>query len=152
SPADAPPPEEVVIGFDEGVPVSIDGEELPLVDLIGALNVRAGAYGIGRVDMIENRAVGIKSREVYEAPAAFALIEAHRALEDVVLTKDELRTKRALETRWTELVYDGLWFSRLRSSIDAFVDSTQAVVTGEVRLRLQAGSAVVTGRRSELGL
>jgi argininosuccinate synthase len=152
SPADAPPPGEVVIGFDAGVPVSLDGEDLPLVDLIGSLNVRAGAYGIGRIDMIENRVVGIKSREVYEAPAAIALIEAHRALEDVVLTKDELRTKRVLETRWTELVYDGLWFSRLRSAIDAFVDATQAVVTGEVRLRLQAGSAVVTGRRSELGL
>jgi argininosuccinate synthase len=152
SPADAPAPEEVVIGFEEGVPVSLDGEELPLADLIAALNVKAGAYGIGRIDMIENRAVGIKSREVYEAPAAIALVEAHRALEDLVLTKDELRTKRTLETRWTELVYDGLWFSRLRSSIDAFVDATQAVVTGEVRLRLQAGSAVVTGRRSELGL
>jgi argininosuccinate synthase len=80
--------------------------------------------------MIENRAVGIKSREVYEAPAAIVLVEAHRALEDLVLTRDELRTKRVLETRWTELVYDGLWFSRLRRSIDAFVDSTQEVVTG----------------------
>ena len=108
--------------------------QLGLADLIAALNVRAGVYGIGRIDMIENRAVGIKSREVYEAPAAIALIEAHKALEDLVLTKDELRTKRVLETRWTELVYDGLWFSRLRGSIDAFVDSTQEVVTGEVRV------------------
>ncbi len=152
SPRSAPAPTEVVIGFELGVPVSLDGEELPLADLIAALNVRAGIYGIGRIDMIENRAVGIKSREVYEAPAAIVLIEAHRALEDLVLTKDELRTKRVLETRWTELVYDGLWFSRLRTSIDAFVDATQEVVTGEVRLLLQPGSAVVTGRRSELAL
>jgi argininosuccinate synthase len=102
--------------------------------------------------MIENRSVGIKSREVYEAPAAVALIEAHRALEDLVLTKDELRTKRALETRWTELVYDGLWFSRARTAIDAFVDATQDVVSGEVRLRLQPSAAVVVGRRSEHAL
>ena len=102
--------------------------------------------------MIENRSVGIKSREVYEAPAAIALIEAHQALEDLVLTKDELRTKKLLETRWTELVYDGLWFSRARTAIDAFVDATQEVVTGEVRLRLRPSAAVVVGRRSELAL
>jgi argininosuccinate synthase len=151
-PADAPPASEVVIGFEQGVPVSLDDDRLALADLVAALNRRAGAYGIGRIDMIENRAVGIKSREVYEAPAAIVLVEAHRALEDLVLTKDELRTKRVLETRWTELVYDGLWFSRLRRSIDAFVDSTQEVVTGEVRVRLQPGSAVVSGRRSEEAL
>ena len=152
SPADAPPATEVVIGFEQGIPVSLDGETLPLADLIATLNKLAGVYGIGRIDMIENRAVGIKSREVYEAPAAMVLIEAHRSLEDLVLTKDELRTKRVLETRWTELVYDGLWFSRLRPSIDAFVDSTQEVVTGEVRVKLAPGAAVVTGQRSELAL
>jgi argininosuccinate synthase len=147
-PAGAPAPVEVVIGFEAGVPVSLDGEELPLNELITQLNRQAGAYGIGRLDMIENRAVGIKSREVYEAPAALTLIQAHSALEDVVLTKDEARTKAQLATRWTELVYEGLWFSPLRHAIDAFVDKTQELVTGEVRVALTPGAAVVTGRRS----
>jgi argininosuccinate synthase len=152
SPAEAPAPVEVVVGFEQGLPVALDGVELPLAELVAQLNEQAGAYGIGRIDMIENRSVGIKSREVYEAPAAIALIEAHQALEDLVLTKDELRTKRQLETRWTELVYDGLWFSRARTAIDAFVDATQEVVTGEVRLCLRPSAAVVVGRRSELAL
>ena len=152
SPLSAPAPVEVVVGFSEGAPVSLDGDELPLAELVAALNARAGAYGIGRIDTIENRVVGIKSREVYEAPAAIALIEAHKALEDLVLTKDELRTKRALEVRWTELVYEGLWFSPLREAIDAFVDVTQARVSGEVRLSLQPNAAVVVGRRSEHAL
>jgi len=152
SPLHAPPPAEVVVGFEAGVPVSLDGEELPLAQLVAGLNAAAGQYGIGRIDTIENRVVGIKSREVYEAPAAIALIEAHRALEDLVLTRDELRTKRLLEVRWTELVYEGLWFSPLRSAIDAFVDATQARVSGEVRLALGPGAAVVAGRRSEHAL
>jgi argininosuccinate synthase len=139
----------VIVGFEHGVPVSLDGEELPLARLIGKLNGLAGAYGIGRIDMIENRAVGIKSREVYEAPAAITLIIAHSALEDVVLTKDEARIKRPLEQRWTELVYEGLWFSPAREAIDAFVDKTQELVTGEVRLELRPNAAVVTGRRSD---
>jgi argininosuccinate synthase len=140
---------EVVIGFEQGVPVSLDGAALPLVELIAQLNRQAGAYGIGRIDMIENRAVGIKSREVYEAPAALTLITAHSALEDVVLTKDEARIKRPLEQRWTELVYEGLWFSPAREAIDAFVDKTQELVTGDVRIELRPNAAVVTGRRSE---
>jgi argininosuccinate synthase len=148
-PTTAPAPAEVVVGFEQGIPVSLDGEELPLAELISRLNALAGAYGIGRIDMIENRAVGIKSREVYEAPAAVALIAAHSALEDVVLTKDEARIKRPLEQRWTELVYEGLWFSPAREAIDAFVDSTQLLVTGDVRVELRANAAVVTGRRSE---
>ena len=123
--------------------MTLDGVELPLAELVGTLNAQAGAYGIGRIDTIENRVVGIKSREIYEAPAAIALIEAHRALEDVVLTKDELRCKRGLEVRWTELVYEGLWFSPLREAIDAFVDTTQARVSGEVRLALRPNAAVV---------
>jgi argininosuccinate synthase len=151
-PATAPAAGEVVIGFEAGLPVSLDGDELPLHDLIAALNAKAGAYGIGRIDMVENRAVGIKSREVYEAPAAITLIEAHRALEDIVLTKAELQIKRSLETRWTELVYDGLWFSPARAAIDAFVDATQEPVEGEVRIALRPGAAVVTGRRSEQAL
>jgi argininosuccinate synthase len=151
-PATAPAAEEIVVGFEAGLPVSLDGDELPLHELIAALNARAGAYGIGRIDMVENRAVGIKSREVYEAPAAIVLIEAHRALEDIVLTKAELQIKRSLETRWTELVYDGLWFSPAREAIDAFVDTTQEPVEGDVRVSLRAGAAVVTGRRSEQAL
>jgi len=152
SPEQAPAPVEVVVGFEAGLPVSLDGEERPLVELVAALNAKAGAYGIGRIDMIENRVVGIKSREIYEAPAAIALVEAHRALEDLVLTKDELRCKRSLETRWTELVYEGLWFSPLREALDAFVDVTQERVDGEVRLELRPSAAVVVGRRSEHAL
>ena len=147
-PATAPPPREVVIGFDRGIPTSLDGAELPLAELIAYANRLAGAYGIGRIDMIENRSVGIKSREVYEAPGAIALIAAHSALEDVVLTKDEARLKRPLEQRWTELVYEGRWFSPARQAIDAFVDATQELVSGEVRLELRPNAAVVTGRRS----
>jgi argininosuccinate synthase len=151
-PNEAPDPAELVIGFDAGLPISLDGEELLLAELIAQLNQRAGAYGIGRIDMIENRAVGIKSREVYEAPAALVLIQAHRALEDLILTKAELQLKRELEVRWTELVYEGLWFSPLRDAIDAFVDTTQELVTGEVRLELRPAVAVVNGRRSENAL
>jgi argininosuccinate synthase len=144
----APAPGEVTIGFEAGVPVSLDGEELRLAELVARVNALAGPYGIGRIDMIENRAVGIKSREVYEAPAALVLIQAHSALEDVVLTKDEARIKRGLEQRWTELVYEGLWFSPAREAIDAFVDRTQELVEGEVRVELRPNAAVVTGRRS----
>ncbi len=147
-PSTAPAPTEVTVGFERGLPISIDGEELSLADLIAQANHLAGAYGIGRIDMIENRAVGIKSREVYEAPGAIMLITAHSALEDVVLTKDEGRLKRPLEQRWTELVYEGRWFSPAREAIDAFVDSTQELVTGEVRLELRPNAAVITGRRS----
>jgi argininosuccinate synthase len=151
-PALAPGSEEVVIAFDAGLPVALDGDDLPLHELIARLNAQAGAYGIGRIDMVENRAVGIKSREVYEAPAALTLIEAHRALEDLVLTKAELQIKRSLEARWTELVYDGLWFSPAREAIDAFVDTTQSRVEGEVRVALRPSAVVVTGRRSEQAL
>ncbi len=147
-PSSAPEPIEVVLGFERGLPVSLDGEELALAELIGRTNHLAGAYGIGRIDMVENRTVGIKSREIYEAPGALALIEAHSALEDLVLTKDEARLKRPLEQRWTELVYEGRWFSPAREAIDAFVDSTQQLVTGDVRLELRPNAAVVTGRRS----
>jgi argininosuccinate synthase len=149
SPDLAPPPSELVIGFEEGTPISLDGEELGLVALIAELNERAGAYGIGRIDMIENRAVGIKSREVYEAPAAMTLIQAHQALEDLTLTRDELSVKRTLEERWTTFVYEGLWFSPAREAIDAYVDATQTVVNGEVRLELRSAAAIVNGRRSE---
>ena len=151
-PTEAPPPVELVVGFESGLPVALDGEELPLAELVADLNRRAGAHGIGRIDMIENRAVGIKSRELYEAPAALTLIPAHQALEDLVLTKAELVAKRELEPRWARLVYDGLWFSPLRAAYDAFFAETQRLVSGEVRLSLQAGTAVVAGRRSEHAL
>src|SRR6266545_3955224 len=111
SPADAPAPIEIVVGFEAGVPVSLDGEELPLAELIAVLNAQAGPYGIGRIDMVENRAIGIKSRELYEAPAALTLIPAHQALEDLVLTKAEAIAKRQVEAIWAKTVYDGLWFS-----------------------------------------
>ena len=147
-PANAPQSLEIVLGFEKGLPTSLDDEELSLAELIVRLNRIAGAYGIGRIDMIENRAVGIKSREVYEAPAAMVLIEAHSALEDAILTRDEARLKRPLEQRWTEIVYEGRWFSPAREAIDAFVASTQELVTGEVRVELRPNAAVVTGRRS----
>ena len=151
-PESAPAPREVTIAFEAGLPVMLDSEELGLADLVARLNGLAGAYGIGRIDMIENRVVGIKSRELYEAPAAMTLIEAHRSLEDLVLTKGELDAKRELEPRWADLVYRGLWFSPVRAAYDAFVAETQRLVTGDVRVRLAAGAAVVTGRRSAYGL
>jgi argininosuccinate synthase len=152
SPAAAPEPTEIVLAFEQGLPVALDDEELSLADLVAELNERAGVYGVGRIDMIENRAVGIKSRELYEAPAAIALIEAHRSLEELVLTKAELHGKRELEPKWAQLVYDGLWFSPLRAAYDAFFAHTQSLVTGQVRLALQSGTAVATGRRSEFAL
>ena len=152
SPASAPAPEEIVLGFEGGLPVALDGEVLPLAELIAALNEKAGKYGIGRIDMVENRAIGIKSRELYEAPAALTLIPAHQALEDLVLTKAELHAKRGIEEQWAQVVYDGLWFSPLRKALDAFVATTQELVTGEVRVRLQGGAPVVVGRRSEYAL
>jgi argininosuccinate synthase len=152
TPSEAAAPEEIVLSFEGGLPVALEDEPLALAELIRTLNARAGAYGIGRIDMIENRVVGIKSREIYEAPAAIVLIEAHRALEDLTLTKAELRAKRMLETAWTELVYEGQWFSPARRAIDAFVDTTQAAVAGEVRMELRPNAAVVTGRRSRAAL
>jgi len=148
----APAPEEVVLEFEQGIPVALDGTQLSLAELIAVLNVKAGAYGIGRIDMVENRAVGIKSRELYEAPAAMTLIPAHQALEDLVLTKAESIAKREIEAIWAKTVYDGLWFSPVREALDAFIAKTQEVVSGEVRVRLQAGAPVVVGRRSENAL
>src|SRR5919204_563953 len=152
APSAAPAPVEVVVAFEEGLPVALDGEDFGLAALLAELNDRAGAYGIGRVDMIENRAVGIKSRELYEAPAALTLIEAHRSLEELVLTKGELHAKRELEPRWAKLVYDGLWFSPLRTAYDAFFAATQPLVTGEARVTLGAGSAVLTPQRTHHAL
>lgn len=144
--------DEVVITFDGGVPVAIDGETVTPYQAILELNRRAGAHGVGRLDMVEDRLVGIKSREVYEAPGAIALITAHQELEAVTVERDLARFKRIVDQRWGELVYDGLWFSPLKDSLDAFIDDAQRHVSGEVRMTLHGGRATVTGRRSEASL
>ena len=141
-------PDEVVISFERGLPVAIDGKAVTPLQAIEIMNVRAGAQGIGRLDMVEDRLVGIKSREVYEAPGAIALITAHQELENVTTERELARFKRQVEQRWTELVYDGLWFSPLKEALDVFIAETQKHVTGDVRLTLHSGRAVVTGRRS----
>jgi argininosuccinate synthase len=148
SPATPREPDEVVVTFAGGVPVALDGRELTPLQVITELNQRAGAQGVGRLDMVEDRLVGIKSREVYEAPAAITLITAHQELESVTVERDTARFKRSVDQRWGELIYDGLWFSPLKSALDAFIGETQRHVGGEVRLLLHAGRAVVTGRRS----
>ncbi len=141
-------PTEIVLTFERGLPVALEGEATPLPAVIRGLDALGGSYGFGRVDMIENRRVGIKSRELYEVPGALAIITAHRALEDLTLEREVAHEKPKIEQRWTELVYDGQWFSPLRAALDAFVDRTQTHVTGDVRLRFEAGSCTVVGRRS----
>src|SRR6202021_390096 len=128
-------PVEIVVGFEAGVPVSLDGESLGPEALIAQIGRIAGSRGFGRLDMVENRRVGIKSREGYECPAALSLIVAHSDLEDLTLERDLHHEKARLEPRWSELVYDGLWFSPLKSALDAFIAESQRHVTGEVRLR-----------------
>jgi argininosuccinate synthase len=145
-------PDEVTITFDAGIPVALDGEKVGMLEAIQQLNARAGAQGIGRLDLVEDRLVGIKSREVYEAPGAIALITAHQELENVTLERDLARFKRGVEQRWGELVYDGLWFSPLKQALDGFVADTQRHVSGDIRMTLHGGRAVVTGRRSDVGL
>ncbi len=145
-------PDELVVSFADGVPVAVDGRQMSALEIITELNRRAGAQGVGRLDMVEDRLVGIKSREVYEAPGAIALITAHQDLESVCVERDLARFKRTAEQRWAELVYDGLWFSPLKSALDAFINDASRHVTGEIRLRLHAGRAVVTGRRSPVSL
>ncbi|HKR97919.1 MAG TPA: argininosuccinate synthase, partial [Candidatus Dormibacteraeota bacterium] len=142
----------VEIHFDAGVPVALDGESQDPEQLVSRLNEIAGRNGVGRIDHVEDRLVGIKSREVYEAPAALTLHTAHRALEALTLTRDVIAFKQRVADQWAQLVYDGLWFGALRSSLDAFVRATQEPVSGEVRLRLERGSAVVTGSRSPTSL
>jgi len=145
-------PEYVDIGFIQGKPVSLNGKPMELLDLITELNSVAGNNGVGRIDHIENRLVGIKSREVYEAPAAIVLIKAHQDLESLVLTKDLLHYKKIVEQHYADLVYNGLWFSPLKEALDAFVEKTQDIVTGTVKLKLFKGSAVVVGRESPYSL
>ena len=145
-------PRELVITFEQGFPVALDGDALAPHDLISTLNEVVGAYGWGRLDMVENRRVGIKSRETYEAPGSLALITAHRDLEGLTLERDLQRQKLALEHRYAELIYDGLWFSPLKEALDGFIESSQRFVTGEVRLRLEPNRCFVVGRRSEHSL
>jgi len=140
--------DEVVIGFEAGTPVAIDGNSVTVLQAIEQLNARGGAQGVGRLDIVEDRLVGIKSREVYEAPGAMVLIAAHHELENVTVERELARFKRGVDQRWGELAYDGLWFSPLKRALDAFVDTSQQHVTGQIRMTLHAGSAVVTGRRS----
>lgn len=151
-PAYPPLPDEVVITFEKGIPVQIDGRDVTPLQAIEEMNARAGAQGIGRIDIVEDRMVGIKSREIYEAPGAVALITAHRELERVTMDREQARFKERVGLRWSELVYEGQWFSPLKRSLDAFIKDTQEYVSGDIRMVLHGGRAVVTGRRSDTSL
>jgi argininosuccinate synthase len=144
--------DEVTVTFADGVPTALDGRPLDMLAITTELNERAGAQGIGRLDMVEDRLVGIKSREVYECPGALALITAHVELESLTVERDLARFKRTVEQRWAELVYDGLWYSPLRRALDAFVGDASRNVSGDVRMTLHGGRAVPTGRRSDASL
>jgi len=141
-------PEYIEIGFETGVPVSLNGETMNGVQLIGKLNEIAGNHGVGRIDMIENRLVGIKSREIYESPAMIVLINAHRDLESLTLTADVTRYKRGIEETYSQLVYNGLWYSPLKAALDAFIQQTQTQVSGIVRVKLFKANATIVGRKS----
>jgi len=149
SPDQAPDkPQYVEIGFEKGIPVTIDGQELDGVTLIQHLNELAGKRGIGRIDHVENRLVGIKSREIYEAPAATVLLQAHQALEAMTLSRDQLRFKQKVAMEYADLIYNGLWFSQLNRDLSAYVLSSQRYVTGAVRLKLFKGNSTIVGRKS----
>jgi argininosuccinate synthase len=153
SPAEAPDqPRYLEIGFEAGEPISIDGKAIDAVALVKELNALAGEHGVGRVDMVEDRLVGIKSREIYEAPAATVLLTAHEALESLTLAKDQRRLKARLAQEYSELVYNGLWFSAHHQDIAAYIQSTQRHVTGVVRVKLLKGAATVVGRKSPRSL
>ena len=152
-PKDAPDEaEEIIVAFESGKPIALNGKRMPLLDLITSLNDVCGKHGYGRIDMVENRVVGIKSHECYECPASLALINMHKALETLCLDHDTLHYKEGIDSKWAETVYDGLWYSPLRLALDAFCSSAQVFVTGEVRAKLYKGSLVVTGRRSNYAL
>jgi argininosuccinate synthase len=151
-PAEPRDADEVLLSFEHGRPVAIDGETVTMLQAIEQLNRRAGAQGVGRLDLVEDRLVGIKSREIYEAPGAMALIVAHQELENVTVERELARFKRGVDQRWGELAYDGLWFSPLKRSLEAFIDDAQQHVSGDIRMTLHAGKATVTGRRSDASL
>jgi argininosuccinate synthase len=140
------------ISFSQGIPVALNGETMSFHEIINAMNELAGKHGFGRIDMIENRLIGVKSREVYEVPGALTLITAHKALEDLCLEREVLHYKLGVEQKWAELVYNGMWFSPLKEALDGFIDTTQQLVTGDVRLRFFKGSCVTVGRRSPYSL
>jgi argininosuccinate synthase len=144
--------DEVVITFDRGRPVKIDGQDVTMLQAIEIMNARAGAQGVGRLDVVEDRLVGIKSREIYESPGPIALITAHMELMNVTVERELLRYSRGVSQRWGELVYDGLWFSPLREALDGLLDDVNAAVSGDIRMTLHGGKAVVTGRRSDASL
>jgi len=146
-------PVELTLRFEQGLPVALDGRELPFHELIGEVTRVVGSYGWGRIDMVENRRVGIKSREIYECPGSLALLMAHADLEDLTLERELAHEKARLEPRYADLIYDGLWFSPLKEALDAFVEESQRFVSGEVRLRCELpGRCIVAGRRSDVGL
>jgi argininosuccinate synthase len=140
-------PAYLEIGFKHGLPVSLDGRPVDPLELVTSLNRIGGENGVGRIDHLENRLIGIKSREIYEAPAAVLLLQAHQALEDITLPKEVARFKDTVAQQWAQMVYDGLWFSPLRDALYAFVAETQRHVTGEVRIKLFKGSSQVVGRK-----
>ena len=152
NPAEPREADEVVITFEAGAPVAIDGKPVTMLQAIEQLNTRAGGQGVGRLDMVEDRLVGIKSREVYEAPGAIVLITAHQELESVTIERELARFKKGVDQRWTELAYDGLWFSPLKHALDEFISSSQEHVSGDIRMTLHGGRAVATGRRSDASL
>jgi len=143
---------ELVMHFERGIPVAIDGRPMGGVELIGYLNDLAGSFGVGRIDMVENRVVGLKSREVYEAPGAILIHMAHTELERICLDRPTFNYKRKLSQDYANIIYDGTWFGPLRDCLQAFLDKSQEVITGEVRIRLSAGLARITGRRSPFSL
>lgn len=143
---------EIEVEFKAGLPVAIDGEQMSYLDIIAKMNEIAGAHGFGRIDMIENRMIGVKSRECYEAPGALALIVAHRGLEDMCLEREVLRYKLHMEHDWATLVYNGQWFSPLKHAMDSFLKTTQQCVTGLVRLKFYKGNCTITGRKSDFSL
>ncbi len=147
-PAEAPPAVEITLGFEAGVPVSLDGRPLDPVELVETINELAGSHGVGRIDHVEDRLVGIKSREIYEAPAAVVIHAAHKALEGLTLSKDQLRFDRLVAAEVAQATYDGLWFSGLQANLREYAKAAQRDVDGEVRMRLDHGTASVVGRRS----
>jgi len=153
SPDDAPSaPGYVEIGFEQGTPVTVDGKKMDGITLIQKLNELAGSHGVGRIDHVENRLVGIKSREIYEAPAAMVLLQAHQALQAMTMSKEQLRFKQKVAVEYADLVYNGLWFTSLHQDLTAYIQSSQSYVSGTVRLKLYKGSSVVVGRKSPTSL
>jgi argininosuccinate synthase len=146
------PPEYLELEFERGIPVGVDNRKMNLINIITYLNIKAGRHGIGAIDHIEDRVVGIKTREIYEAPAALTILTAHKDLEQLVLTKHELKFKQIVDDQWSWMVYSGLWFDPLREDLDKFIDATQTRVTGKVKMKLQNGSAKVVGRKSKNSL